>query len=228
MNIFNVGWALTTISSTAGRGPSYLLLKFLPLLIICALFTAGCAAPQNDLTLIALDHQHNFKQTFSHAYSALNDNGDYDILLVHDANADRLDNSPGSLKPAELSPRQLVHIRVYFLPEHGMKMEHEVSTNASIRWYIFGDRPDEAENVLQYSGSGLVLVSESNSVATVTIRGASLKVTGRHGNMTDPLGPSTMDGTIAAHVDRRNVDDLLKEEKSAEAATNGQGVSGAN
>jgi hypothetical protein len=177
---------------------------------------AGCLATGNHLTLVSQDQRHDFTQGFSHAYAGLNGNGDFDVVLVHDANADSLSAGGGPVAPAPVTPRQLVHIRVYWLAEHGAKLDHPVATNSTVRWLIFGDRPDEAANVLEYSGSALVVVDSKGAVATVTIRGAFLKMVARRGDMADPLGPSSVNGTVSAVLDRRRVDEVLAELKAAD------------
>lgn len=186
------------------------------------LLLGGCLDLPDHLTMVSQDHRRDFKQTFSHAYAALNDNGDFDVVLVHDANSDGAADTGGILKSAPVVPRQVVHIRVFWLPQSGARLDHPVSTNASIRWYVFGDRPDEAENLLEYSGSGLVLVDSSAQVVTVTIRGAFLKAVARRGPMADPLGPSTVDGTVTALLDPQRVDDLLNEIRAVDPLVPGQ------
>jgi hypothetical protein len=192
----------------------------LPLLAIC-----GCGTTQNDLTMTGVDQRHDFKQVFSQAYSSLNDTGDYDVVLIHDANADPSNEDGTAVLPAPVSPRQIVHIRVFWFPERGTKLDHPVATNASIRWYIFGDRPSEGADLLEYSGSGLVLVNDDGKTATVTVRGATLKMTARRGLMTDPLGPSSVNGEITAHVDRHGVQTIISELDAAEQAGKVQSVS---
>ena len=180
--------------------------------------SGGCASTANDLTMVSADHHRDFRQHFSHAFAALNPDGDYDVVLVHDANADSLAGSEGPVKSSLVTPRQVVHIRVYWLADHGMKIDHPVASNATIDWFLYGDRPNEGANVLEYSGGGLVLVSESGNISTVTVRQGFLKPVARRGGMTDPLGPSSLVGTITARVDRHGVQDVLKEVNDADGA----------
>jgi hypothetical protein len=202
-------------------------------LSLCALaliIQAGCAVTGNDLTMTSDDRHRDFSQTFSHAYAALNDNGDYDVVLVHDANADAIADAGGPIQPGTPMPRQVVHIRVFWLAESGTKFDHPTAANAAMRWFVFGDRavgstsaPENAFDVLEYSGSALVLVHDDGRTASVVVRGASLKPVARRGQMSDPLGPSSVTGSISARVDRGAVDELLRELKEAEQA-NAPGV----
>jgi hypothetical protein len=191
------------------------------------LLVGGCATAHNGLTMTSDDHRRDFQQTFSHAYASLNDNGDYDIVLVHDANADSLPGGGEPVQSAAVTPRQLVHIRVYWMTHRGVTLDHPVNSNASIRWYLFGDRPDEAADMLEYAGSALVLVHDDGRTATVTVRGAYLKAVTRRGDMADPLGPSSVNGTIVARVDRQAVEDVLSEVKAADGAAPMQAASAA-
>jgi hypothetical protein len=205
--------------------PSSPLLTFAlaTLLLLC-----GCSSTKNYLTLLSDDHRHDFTQVFSRGYGGLSPSGDFDVVLVHDANADSTSAGGGPLTPAPVTPRQLVHVRIYWLAEHGSRLEHPVTTNATIRWLIFGDRPDKAANLLEYSGSGLVLIQTKANKATVSIRGAYLKMVARRGDMADPLGPSSVNGTVSVLLDRHRVDDLLAELKSADQAAAPQSAASSN
>jgi hypothetical protein len=204
-------------SNAAVNALTRLTISDLFLLLLAALL-GGCSSTANNLVLVSADHHRNYQQTFSHAYASLNPNGDYDVVLVHDANADSLAGGDGPLQSGPVTPRQVVHIRVFWLAARGSILDHPVASNASIRWYLFGDRPDEAQNLLEYSGSGLVIASDDGKTAYVTIRGATLKATARRGGMTDPLGPSSLNGTIIADVNRSGVDGVLKEVQAADGA----------
>lgn len=195
--------------------PSRLLLSALAALAVG--LCAGCSSTQNSLTMQSLTQRRDFKEQFNEAYASLNDNGDYDIVLVHDVVGESASESAdGVLQPREVSPRQIMHIRVYWLARHGAKLDHPVAANATFRWFIFGDRIDESAELLEYSGGGLVLVAESGGFSYITIRGADLSASLRRGQMDDPLGPCSVNGDITALVDRTRVDELLGEAKQAD------------
>jgi hypothetical protein len=192
---------------------SILRYSFVPLVLIAL---AGCSStPQSDLSLQSVDGKHTFAQTFSQAYINHNPDGDYDVVLVHDANAENVGDPAGALTPTTVTPLQIVHVRVYWKPLRGTNGDHPASTNAAVHWYVFGSRPNESADLLQYGGAGLVMVDEDSQTATVTIRSAYLKPVTRRGSMADPLGPSNLTGKIIAKVDNRRVDDLLTEVRTA-------------
>jgi len=144
------------------------------LLLAAAVLGGGCASYHNSLTMQSLTLRRDYTQNFSQAYSALSDNGDYLIVLVHDVGGEKVANTGQVLQPAPVSPRQIMIIRIYWIPDHGTKLDHPVASNASVGWYVFGDRLDESAELLKYTGAGLVLVSENGGLASVTIRAASL------------------------------------------------------
>jgi len=195
--------------------------SLLGLLMCAALFAcAGCSSTNNFLNMQSLNRRRDFKERFNEAYAALNDNGDYDIVLVHDVIGESSDESAGGvLEPRAVSPRQIMHIRVYWLARHGAKLDHPVAANATFRWYVFGDRLDESAELLRYNGGGLVLVAESGGHSYITIRGADLRATERRGQMDDPLGPCSVNGDITALVDRARVDELINEARQADQPT---------
>jgi hypothetical protein len=187
------------------------------LVMAAALFGGGCASDHNSVTMQSLTLRRDYTQNFTQAYSALSDSGDYVIVLVHDVGSEKVASSGEVLQPTTVSPRQIMILRVYWIPEHGTKLDHPVASNASVGWYVFGDRLDESAELLKYSGGGLVLVSESDGLASVTIRGASLKLTTHRGGMADPLGPCSLNGDVVAVVDRDRVNELLTEAKQADS-----------
>ena len=175
----------------------------------------GCAAPSNDLTLSSTETQRDFTQTFPKAFATTNSNGDYDVVMVRDANADAVADTGGPVRPGPLTPRQVVHVRVFWNPVQGTRADHPAATNAAIHWYLFCDRPNECPRCVEYSGSGLVWVSGDDQTATVTIKGAFMKPVHCDRSMADPMGPSSLSGTVTAQVDRKQVNQLLAEVKSA-------------
>ena len=122
----------------------------------------------------------------------------------------------------------MVHIRIFWIPQRGAKMDHPVATNASFRWYVFGNNADNSYDFLEYSGSALVMVSDDGKTAWASVRGAILKLGARQGQMKDPIGPSTVTGDITALVNRQRVDEVLNDVKSVGVGPNLQAASNGN
>jgi hypothetical protein len=176
----------------------------------------GCASHvDGNLHLVSADKKHDFSQTFTQAYLARTETGDVDILLEQDGlTVGRHDDPEKPLTPdACLTPRQFVHVRVFWKP-FSQRADRPAATNASIEWYLLGDGPNEG-SLLKYSGPALVSLDDSQKVSIVTIHNAWLKVVEERGDMCDPLGPSQMQGAISAIVDQQRFDTLLSELKSA-------------
>jgi hypothetical protein len=169
--------------------------------------------------MVSLDQRHDFEQTFSQAYIARDSSGDADIVLVQDNMQPRHGNPAQPLTPdATVAPRQLVHIRVFWTPMSGVKADHPANTNASIHWRLVFDNPDQP-GMVEYAGSGLVLVDDSHDGANVHIRKAWMKAICQRGDIVDPLGPSILEGYFHAANDPAQIQSLLAEIKATSPAT---------
>ncbi|MGA3068136.1 MAG: hypothetical protein ABSF29_14930 [Tepidisphaeraceae bacterium] len=193
------------------------------LIFVSCAVCGGCASEnQGRLDLISFDRQHEFGQTFSQAYIARNDMGDMDIMLVTDG-VDVAGNADPSkpLSPDAVDvPRQYVHIRVFWKPlTH--RADHPAATNASVQWCLIGNGVNEG-SILQYDGSGLVILDDSGGVTNVDIRSAWMKALAQRGTMVDPLGPCDLNGKVVAINDPDRVTALLAEMKSAAGITQAQ------
>jgi hypothetical protein len=173
--------------------------------------------------MVSLDHRHRFSQSFEHAYISRDPTGDADVILVRDGADPRHDDPDKPLSPdAYLIPRQLVHIRIFWLPLTG-KADHPASTNASIHWCLIGNTPEQP-SLVEYAGCGLVIIDQTRNGADVSVRKAWMKPLTQRGGMSDPLGPSMLDGSFRAVNDSVQIKSLLAEIKQAtrpiqEAAT---------
>src|SRR5437660_6794141 len=96
----------------------------------------GCAS-SNQLTLTSRDGAHDFAQSFDRAFAGRNSvTGDYDVVLVHDATGAA--SEPGQpIQPAEINPRQIVHLKVFWKPLNGARADQPGGGNAAVHWYIF-------------------------------------------------------------------------------------------
>jgi hypothetical protein len=186
---------------------------------IALCLTCACSSNSGQLRLVSLDEKRNFSQTFSRAYISQSPSGDADIVMVEDGTDVQSNDSRKPLEPNSRDlPRQLVHVRVFWTPIPGTKADHPANTNASIHWCILGVDSRQSD-MLEYAGSGLVEVSRSGSDATINIRNAWMKAATEHGNMTDPVGPGNLQGTIHAVADTAQVQAILAEIKSASGSS---------
>ena len=92
-----------------------------------------------------------------------------------------------------------------------------VTCNAALKWYVIGDR--SPQDVLEYAGTGFVSwKAEDDTHARVWIQNALLKPVENHGEPTDPVGPSRMEGSIVARANSRRVTRVLDDLQVALAA----------
>ena len=191
-------------------------------LIICTSFFllfAGCSSNSGSLRMVSTDKRHDFSQSFDQAYISRNDAGDSDVVLVQNGFAQRTDDSKHPMDPDSVfTPRQIVHIRVFWMPIIGATGNRQANTNASLHWYLLGDGSDHM-GVLEYAGPGVVMLDHNSSGATVEVRTAWMKAVTQRGNMLDAIGPSVLQGTTHAVYDPDKVKSLLEEMKSAAASS---------
>lgn len=186
---------------------------------LAALAGFGCSSNQGDLRLESMDQRHVFSQKFEREYFTRNESGDADIVLVQDnIRPVASDDSKPQPPDACVMPRELVHIRVFWTPMGGVKPDHPANTNASIHWCFICDNHGQA-GVIEYSGSGLVIASESSDSVNVEVRKAWMKEGCQHGAMTDPLGPSILQGSFKAVRNNSEVKSVIAQIKSAAANT---------
>jgi hypothetical protein len=186
----------------------------------------GCSTgPASSLSMVSNDQKRCFDQDFQHAYLSRTADGDVNVFLVHDSQTEASAGNPdGTLAPAHVSPRQVVQIRIFWMPMGNMSLDHPAATNAAIHWYVFGDQNDHSDCV-QYTGVGYVDVDESHTVAKVRIRNASMDPMPVRGSMCDPMGPSTLNGKAVAIEDNQAVADLVAELKEANSDPSQQAAS---
>ena len=181
-------------------------------MLACLLMLAGgtgCAS-QPGLTLTSIDHKQTYSQTFTQAYTAKNENGDTDVVLIDQATQQSLE---GQTSTAPV--RQVMHIRIVWSPTRDMKA---VASNAAVRWYVIGR--SSPQDLLQYAGIAFVSCSSDDTTATLKIHNALLKPTGEHGSLIDPIGSSRVEGTFVARQNSEAVSKVLNSLKSAVAAAN--------
>lgn len=178
----------------------------------------GCAAgpATQELTLRSTGQNKSFVQQFANAYITRAGDGDVDVVLVDRPTEQRLDGAaPAS---AQVPVRQVMHLRILWNPKRDQKADHSVGSNATVHWYVMGNTPSTAADVLEYAGTAFVMIDEDSRPAELTIRNASVRPVACRGGLCDPVGASTLTGTIRARADRHRVYQALDTVRTAIAA----------
>jgi hypothetical protein len=178
---------------------------------------SGCAneQPQPQLTLQSLEHGQTFTHAFSKAYVSRDRDGDVDLVLLDRAAERAMIGMSG-----EMPIRQVMHLRVLWNPKRDQKAEHNSASNATVHWYVMGNTPESAADVLEYAGTAFVLVDDSGNGSELTIRNAKIRPVACRGYLQDPVGTSVFQGTIRATENRQRVREALATIRTAVAAIN--------
>lgn len=172
---------------------------------------SGCAAEKPTLTLTC-QKGHVYEQQFAHAYTSRCPKG-VDVVLASDLPASSGDAVGEQSAASANGLREIMHIRVLWSPDHPMKLDAPVATNASIRWFVF-----RGADLVEYDGTGFVALDRDDDTTKVTIRNATLAPVVKQGALQDPIGTARFEGKLVARNDARRVDDLLSEMKNAQAS----------
>ncbi|MGH7213325.1 MAG: hypothetical protein ACREIT_00885 [Tepidisphaeraceae bacterium] len=190
------------------------------LLLICS----GCGAFQKPaLTLNSIDTETRLDQTFTEAWFIEAGDGRYEIVLVKNDAPTTSRKAPKPGQPLEMTTRQplrqVVHLRVFWRPTRGTKADHPAATNTAVDWYLFGHvNQDHADDMIQYDGAGFVSVYAGKDNATFVVRTATMQPRSRRGDLSDPLGRSTLRGTIKAQRSPERVATILENLRAAASA----------
>jgi len=186
------------------RGPSLLLTLTLAGLWLAG---AGCASPSTSLTVTSLQDHQTYTPGFKQAYASRDARGDMEVVAACGTRT-----ASGTMHP---DLRQVMHIRVLWSPGPGLRTDQPAATNAAITWYIFNDN---RQDLVEYTGTGLVNIDRDGDRTTLEIRNASLRPSLTAGALRDPIGPSRFEGTVVARNDKRKVEEILTGVKATLAA----------
>jgi hypothetical protein len=203
------------------------------LFLLTLLLTTGCANTRNRVTIRTDENRTLYAQSFDQAYIASSGTGEYDIVLVDDAqskpapSADRkkfwsrylsLGASAPTARPlqpiGDTQLKQVVHLHVFWQAEGGSVARDGVVTNAAIDWYVIANQESDRPEVLHYEGAGYVLLDPGRGATSVEIRDGSMKMSNATTGLTDPIGPSNLRGKIKARRNPQLVRDTLADLKS--------------
>ena len=194
-------------------------LRQLVILAAALVAAVGCSGSRSGELILTPDQTNRkLSQKFTEAYATQNEDGSFEFVLIAD-DPDRQNreknhnrNAPGApLEPADVSPlRQLVHVKIPWLPERGNISETIVS-NAAVDWYILSDLPDRQQDLIQYTGAGFGLAYPSAKTIDLNLKSAKLKPQVVRGGLTDPLGRFQIAGDVRARRDPGKVRDLVND-----------------
>jgi hypothetical protein len=182
-------------------------------------FVAGGCATNSRLTLAGTGGDKAFSHTFRQSYLNRNEEGDYQLVLIDDGMDVTMQSGQSgrkSIDPVVVPPvRQVVSIRMYWRPVNGSKSNFPSASNAAVDWYVMGTGGQRETDLIHYQGTGFVQVSRSGDSANVRLANGLLKPVVVRGQMTDPIGPATVIGTIHARFNRQQVQSILAELKES-------------
>ena len=184
-----------------------------PVLLVAG---AGCASQSGQqLTLQCQRQGQVFSQPVAAAFLSRAGDGDTDIVLLDAASKQCMDGMR-----CDAPVRQVMHIRVLWNPARELKADHSSASNATIHWYVIGNTPDSGADVLEYAGTGFVVLDDGDARTELTIRSAALRPVACHGKLCDPVGPSNLHGAIQVVADQQRVRLALSQVRTAVAAAN--------
>ena len=183
---------------------------------LAALLLVGCSAsppPRSDLQLTSIASGAPFTQAFPVGVADAQDAGDTDLVFAC--------QTPAAAAGGQ-AVRQVLHVRVLWKQGHNIKSAMQaVSQNATFHWSVApAGQPDAAARpaVVEYRGTGLVELTRDGDQVSVAIRSATLTPATVAGGMTDPLGPTTLSGTVVARLDARETAVALNDLRATVAA----------
>jgi hypothetical protein len=186
------------------------------------LLCAGCAGTKpTRLTFDAIDSDRQYSPQFSRGYFTRTGDGGYDVILTEDGILPP-QNKPGTpIAASATAPlRQTVHLRVLWRPLRGSRPDTPSAINSTVDWYVQTNSPTAPNDTLHYGGAGFVRVDGSGDKAQFMIRSAHVELKDGSGGLQDPLGPSTLSGTVVAYRNDGLVNAMLSDLDRSRTATN--------
>lgn len=186
------------------------MLPIVTVIVAAALLAGGCAGSPAKLTVRSTQRKALYAQHFTQAFASQTEDGTHEFILVAD---DAIKSAPrhpgGPLQPVTRTPlRQVVYVRVMWAPLNGV--ERDVTRNATIDWYVFGDTAGGATDMLQYQGTAYARIKEAAGDAKqVTISEGTIKPHAARGGLSDPIGIGRLEGRFKAVENPHRVQELL-------------------
>ncbi len=177
-------------------------------LLACAMLSGGCSSKTPALRVNPGIHL-PFIQKFPRAYYTINSQGDYQIVLLSEG-IQPYQHQGKILYPTNIaSIRQVVEIRLLWIPQPGTRTDQPTATNAVINWHVRSNVPEEADNKIDYGGAGYVSFYPTKTGAQVVIRNATMTLQAQSGNLADVFGKPAVTGKFNVVRNDGVVKDIL-------------------
>jgi hypothetical protein len=167
------------------------------ILLLCLVsMTTGCFSGSNELTFKSNQTNQIYPQRFNRAFYSKTEDGRYEVVLMENGIVSG-GKTKGPINASTAGPlNQTVQIKVLWKPLHGVKPDAPSATNSVIDWYV--QTADSGGDRLHYRGAGFVSVYEGKSSTTFVIRNAQVALSDSTGRLHDPLGDSSVSGSVEA------------------------------
>jgi hypothetical protein len=185
-------------------------MRSLSVAALLALSLVGCSStPQSALKLTSQDTKALRSQAFSTGVADVREAGDTDLVLSCRTE---------STSPDAPAVQQLLHLHVLWQQGYRLKASmREISQNASFHWYVY-PAGNGAGQMVEYTGTGHVEMDRDGDRVTVRVIEAKLAPTTVTGRMNDPLGRTTLTGTLVGRMDRAETAVMLSDLRATVAA----------
>jgi hypothetical protein len=178
-------------------------------LMLCGFGCAG-SAPTQQLTFDSAAQKQSFSEQFAGAYLTRDREGDAEVVLIDPATEQAI---AGVHSDAPV--RQVMHLHLLWNPIRDMKGDHRSAFNATIHWYVMGNTPEAAADIIEYAGNAYITSEHADGATELTIRNASMRPIACRGDLKDPVGPCGLHGSIRAVENQRRVRQVLASVRTA-------------
>ena len=189
-------------------------------LLLLSVVVGGCAS-EPAVTVRPHGDGPAMRQAFDRAYvSRVSDFGEDRVVLVNSAIDRAVQTSPGRpIEPlADVPLHTVLSIRLHWRPIRST-LQTAVGLNAVLHYYVYG--PASADggpaSLLHYVGTGFVTLHDAGDGSDVDVSHGSLSLRERYGQLRDPLGTFTVDGTFHAITSDPRVAEVETDVKDATA-----------
>ena len=178
---------------------------------------AGCSALP-AVTVVPHGGATSLRQTFDQAFVTRDGtSGEDQVVLVNAPIVRRTSDGPGKvIEPlADVPLHTVMTVRLHWRVKTSI-LRTSAGLNAVLHWYVYGSPAGGGPpSLLHYVGTGLVRLSDGGDGADVDVSHGSLHLAERFGDLRDPLGSFTVDGSFHAVASDRQVAETLADVKGA-------------